>query len=64
MSLKRLTFPLEEVIAASEEGTGFCFACGETQSGVEPDGREYACESCGAEQVFGAEEVLLQGRAV
>ena len=28
--------------------------------GVESDARNYTCESCGAEQVFGAEELLIE----
>jgi len=38
---------------------GFCLACGEQASGVEPDAREYQCESCGQRKVYGAEELLL-----
>lgn len=40
---------------------GICQACGEEQSDVEPDARNYECEACGAEAVFGAEEALLMG---
>lgn len=39
---------------------GFCLLCGLQVHGVEPDARNYKCESCGAEQVFGAEELLLE----
>lgn len=46
---------------SSEEYVGFCLACGETQSGVEPDARQYRCESCGARKVYGAEELGLMG---
>lgn len=38
---------------------GYCLVCGHEASGVEPDARNYSCESCGAEQVFGAEELLM-----
>lgn len=38
---------------------GICHACGETQSGCEPDAREYECESCGEMKVYGAQETLL-----
>jgi hypothetical protein len=51
---------VEEVLA-SDESTGFCLACGADQEGCEPDAREYRCESCGARQVYGAEEVLVMG---
>lgn len=40
-------------------GTGFCLACGAQADNVEPDAENYRCESCGADQVFGAEELLL-----
>ena len=36
-----------------------CLICGEEADGCEPDARNYKCESCGAEQVFGAEEIIL-----
>ena len=39
---------------------GFCLECGVDAHGVEPDARWYKCESCGAFQVFGAEELLLR----
>lgn len=42
---------------------GVCLACGEwTAGGVEPDAIGYTCESCGADQVMGAEEALLCDR--
>jgi hypothetical protein len=33
--------------------------CGNEQEGCEPDARNYKCESCGADQVFGAAELVL-----
>ena len=52
---------LEHVVEAVEadENAGFCLKCGEMAYGVEPDARSYECESCGAEQVYGAEEILI-----
>ena len=41
------------------DNPGFCLICGNESEGVEPDARNYECESCGAEQVFGAEELML-----
>lgn len=41
--------------------TGFCLACGEEASSVEPDARKYTCESCGKPKVYGLEELLLMG---
>jgi hypothetical protein len=43
----------------SLDNPGFCVACGADAMGVEPDARNYECESCGERQVFGAEELLL-----
>jgi hypothetical protein len=56
---------LERVMEAVErhnttlDNPGFCLACGEEVEGVEPDARNYECEMCGEERVFGAEEVLM-----
>ena len=51
---------LEDALA--EDGNiGFCLACGAQSSGVEPDGRRYRCETCGAHEVYGAEECLALG---
>ena len=46
---------------ADENNEGFCLACGEIQSGVEPDARRYRCESCEAHKVYGAAELALMG---
>jgi len=52
---------LSDVMEAvqDDDNTGFCLACGEQAFGVEPDAREYECESCGAHEVYGAEELLI-----
>ena len=47
--------------AESDESIGFCLECGEEAHGVEPDARGYKCESCGAQAVSGAEEIILTG---
>lgn len=44
---------------AGVDNPGFCLICGNEQDGCEPDAQNYECESCGAEQVFGAEELLM-----
>ena len=41
------------------ENPGLCLACGEDAEGCEPDARNYKCEVCGENQVFGAEEILM-----
>lgn len=45
----------------SEDNGGFCLACKEEAWGVEPDARNYECECCGENQVFGLEEILMMG---
>lgn len=71
MTKKQLTenaLPLHESITADrvieaiqlDECLGFCTACGNEQSGCEPDARCYSCESCGERAVFGAEELLFR----
>jgi hypothetical protein len=57
----QITLTEEEYQNATEEYEGFCVACGESAYGVEPDARNYECESCGKNQVFGAEELLMMG---
>lgn len=52
---------LEQVMEAVDSGEylGFCVACGAEQEGVDPDARRGACEACGKNKVYGAEELLL-----
>jgi hypothetical protein len=38
---------------------GFCLACGLEHGGCEPDAREYECEGCGENEVYGDEELLF-----
>lgn len=56
---KNLT--VDQIIAAVEkdDNLGFCIACGEEAFSVEPDARQYKCESCGERKVYGAEELLI-----
>ena len=52
----------DRVIAAAEneeEYIGFCIACGAEAYDVEPDARRYECDDCGANKVYGAQEILL-----
>ncbi len=60
MAKRKVT--LSRIMQAIEEGgyPGFCLGCGADADGVEPDAREYPCESCGANKVYGAEELLIQ----
>lgn len=51
----------ERIIDAvnADDNLGFCIACGDDASNVEPDARKYKCHSCGEHAVYGAEELLL-----
>ncbi len=53
---------IDQVLAAIErdDHTGICIKCGFEQGGCEPDAREYVCENCGAEAVYGAQECLFE----
>jgi hypothetical protein len=61
MAQSKSVVTIEQVMEAIESGeyAGFCIACGEQADGVEPDARNYVCESCGERKVFGAEELLI-----
>lgn len=45
---------------SSLDNPGFCITCGFEQDGCEPDARYYECEACGADQVFGCEELMME----
>lgn len=53
---------IDRIIEAveSDDNLGFCTTCGEEAWGVEPDARGYECECCGANSVYGAEELLIE----
>lgn len=55
------TFTLEEIEPAIEQNIGFCIKCGAERDCCEPDAREYHCEECGENKVYGAEELLIMG---
>lgn len=52
---------IEQYHQAESDMSGFCLDCGAEAYNVEPDARGYACESCNAHRVFGAQEMLLMG---
>lgn len=52
--------PIDES-EARENGLGICIECEERAYGVEPDAREYPCESCDELAVYGMEEAILMG---
>lgn len=51
----------DEFEELQESHGGICRSCSNQQFGCEPDARFYECESCGAKDVFGAEELLIMG---
>ncbi len=60
-TIKTIQVSEAEYSDLSENYGGFCIQCGDQADGVEPDARRYRCESCGANAVYGAEELLLRG---
>lgn len=58
--------PVYRVVCSSSDmmdhTNGACLACGAiVESGIEPDARGYACESCTLPKVYGLEELLVMG---
>lgn len=58
---RQIKFTLEQIQEAMEQNEGFCVACGASNLCCEPDARNYTCEECDDDQVFGAEEIVLMG---
>ena len=58
ITIDRVCQAIEEA-QISLDNPGFCLACGEDADGCEPDARKYHCESCEADMVYGAEEILI-----
>ena len=48
-------------IAENDDQEGFCLACGAEGQAAEPDASGYACDECGENAVYGAEELLISG---
>jgi hypothetical protein len=57
--MPKLTLDLIMTAAEADAYLGFCLACGAEHDGIEPDARRYPCTECGANKVYGAEELLL-----
>lgn len=55
---------LEQIEEIMMDGSyiGFCRNCGAEKDCCEPDARNYECEECGENEVFGAEEFLIMGQ--
>jgi len=53
---------IEEIYEASSNYEGWCTSCEDFTTGCcEPDAREYECEVCGENTVYGAEEAVIMG---
>ena len=59
--MTKQTFSLEQIEQAMQDQTGFCIVCGYEQDNCEPDARDYCCEDCDCNSVYGAEELALMG---
>lgn len=59
--MKNTPITLDRVLKAVEADNylGFCTTCGADAEGVEPDARNYTCDVCGEDAVYGAEELLI-----
>lgn len=52
----------DEYLEATESNLGYCRCCKDfTNDSVEPDARNYECDVCGRNEVFGTEEALMMG---
>ena len=60
-AIKPIQISEAEYAYLNENYGGFCIECRDQAYGVEPDARRYRCESCGANAVYGAEELLIRG---
>lgn len=56
-----ISLSMEEYQELSEENCGVCTNCGEYSYCTEPDAREYLCESCEENTVYGLMEALFMG---
>jgi hypothetical protein len=52
----------EEYREHEDRMTGLCDSCGEEREMCEPDARNYDCEHCGENMVFGVPELLMMGQ--
>ena len=55
------SFTMEQIEEGIEAMVGFCVSCGAERECCEPDAREYECEECGQNSVYGAEELVVMG---
>lgn len=58
LTVERLTEAVERQ-RTTLDNPGFCVVCGAEAFECEPDMKEEPCEFCGANGVYGAEEILI-----
>lgn len=58
---KQVHITLETYQEMSADYSGYCTACGEETSPVEPDAEGYHCDACGEDRVVGPDIALLIG---
>ncbi len=46
----------------SMDDVGYCTRCGAERFQTEPDARAFRCDECDADKVYGAMELLIEGR--
>lgn len=46
-------------LAEEDMSLGICIECGTEAEGVEPDAERYHCDECGANKVYGAEQLVI-----
>jgi len=56
-----ITLTEEQYQDAEDQYIGYCIECGGERDSCEPDARNYSCEDCGKNTVFGVPELLLMG---
>jgi hypothetical protein len=59
---KKVRITLEQFQEYDDAMVGVCISCGATRDCCEPDARDYPCEECGDNNVYGAQELLIMGR--
>jgi hypothetical protein len=60
ITLKRVTRMVKKAQKDIDYFPGICTACGKSANNCEPDAREYTCNHCGQQKVYGAEELLME----
>lgn len=56
-----ITMTEDRFAELTDGNVGLCRSCGGERECCEPDARNYKCEDCGINNVFGAEELLIMG---